>query len=279
MSRRLAALAIALAACCARTACSQTPSPLQEWQYEGGIILSQLFEPAPPKWRTVLGLSAQVAPLYTGSKPYRVDGGPVVDIRYRDIAFISAGEGIGVNLLHGEHYRAGVAMAYDLGRDTSDYESHLHGLPDISAAPAVKLFGSVVLSRKFPLVLRADARQYAGGAEGLIGDLSAYLPLPGSSRRFVMFAGPSVTFADHHYMQTEFGVDAAHSLTSGYPAFYPHGGMSAEGAGFSATWFITPRVLLNTNMAISRLRGGAAESPITQETTQRVVNLAAAYMW
>jgi outer membrane scaffolding protein for murein synthesis (MipA/OmpV family) len=273
----LPCVVLALSVFGARPALAQTPSPLQEWQYEGGIILAQLFKPNPPAWRSVLGLSAQVQPLYDGSKPYRVEGGPVIDIRYYNEAFISTGEGLGINLLHGDHYRAGLAVGFDLGRKESDYESHLHGLGDIDPAPVVKAFGSWVLAKKFPLVLRVDARKYVGGADGIAGDVSAYLPLPGSSERFVMFAGPSVTFADHRYMQKEFGVSPAQSLASGYPIFEPHAGMSAEGVGFSATWFITKHWLLNIDAAIQRLRGGAAESPITQRDTQRVLNLAFAH--
>ncbi len=276
---RFIVLAFLLAACAARPAWSQTPSPLQEWQYEGGIILAQLFKPNPPEWRSVLGVSAQVAPLYEGSKPYRVEGGPVIDVRYYNIAFASVGEGLGVNILHGEHYRVGVAVGYDLGREVSDYTSHLHGLGDINPAPVVKAFGSVVLAKKFPLVLRVDARRSIGGTDGVVGDVSIYMPLPGSSERFVMFAGPSITFANGSYMQRQFGVNAAQSLASGYPEFFPHAGTSAEGVGFSATWFITHHVLLNANAALSRLRGGAAESPITQETTERVLDLSAAYSW
>jgi outer membrane scaffolding protein for murein synthesis (MipA/OmpV family) len=59
-------------------------------------------------------------------------------------------------------------------------------------------------------------RKFIGGADGIVGDVSAYLPLPGSSERFVMFAGPSVTFADRRYMQKEYGVSAAQSLTFAY---------------------------------------------------------------
>jgi outer membrane scaffolding protein for murein synthesis (MipA/OmpV family) len=279
MARVLLVLAMVLLAGGVRPAWSQTPSPLQEWQYAGGIILAQLFEPNVPEWRTVLGLSAEVAPLYDGSKPYRVQGGPVIDVRYYNTAFVSVGEGLGWNILHGDHYRFGISMGYDLGRESDDYTSHLYGLPAINAAPTAKVFGEVVLAKKFPLVLRVDARQIIGGANGATGDISAYLPLPGSSARFVMFAGPSITFADRHYMQHVYGVDAAQSLASGFPEFYPHAGTSAVGVGFSATWFITKHVLLNVNAAINQLRGGAAESPITQERTQRVLDLSAAYSW
>jgi len=278
-ARLLAVAAIVLVGAGMRPVWAQTPSPLQEWQYAGGIILAQLFEPHPPRWRTVLGVSAQVAPLYDGSKPYRVEGGPVIDLRYYNTAFVSVGEGLGVNVLHGDHYRFGVSIGYDLGRRESDYTSHLHGLGNIDPAPAVKIFGEVVIAKIFPLVLRVDARRIIGGADGAVADVSAYLPLPGSSKRFVMFAGPSITFADGHYLQKVYGVNAAQSLASGYPEFFPHTGMSAEGVGFSATWFVTRHVLLNVNAALDRLRGGAAASPITQKTTQRLLNFSVAYSW
>ena len=77
---------------------------------------------------------------------------------------------------------------------------------DIGPAPVAKVFGAVVLSKKFPLILRGDVRQFIGGAQGAVTDLGVYSPLPGSSKTFGMFAGPSITLATRHYLQTEFGV-------------------------------------------------------------------------
>jgi hypothetical protein len=42
--RRLACAAPLISAFAARTAYAQTPSPMLEWQYSGGIILARLFE-------------------------------------------------------------------------------------------------------------------------------------------------------------------------------------------------------------------------------------------
>lgn len=102
---------------------------------------------------------------------------------------------MGVNIFHGSHYQVGFAMTYDLGRKEKDDLQNLHGMGDISAAPVAKVFGSWVISRYFPMILRVDARQFIGGAEGLVGDAGGYIPLPGSSKSFVMFAGPSITMA------------------------------------------------------------------------------------
>jgi outer membrane scaffolding protein for murein synthesis (MipA/OmpV family) len=264
-------------ACLPRMASAQTPSPLQEWQYSSGIVLQRLFDPDLPQWRIVVGAGEEVRPLYDGSRPYRGQAGPVFNIRYYDYAFASTGEGLGVNLLIGDNYRAGVALAYDLGRRVSDDYSHLHGLGDIDPAPVAKLFVSYVISKKFPLILRADVRQFAGGGDGAIGDVSAYMPLPGSSKKLAMFAGPSITFADHLYMQKEFGVSATQALGSGYPQYDSHPGIEAVGLGFSATRFISSHWLINVDAAVNHLYGSAAQSPITQRTGQRVVAVSIAY--
>jgi outer membrane scaffolding protein for murein synthesis (MipA/OmpV family) len=259
---------------------AQTPSPLQEWQYSGGIILARLFEPDLPKWRRIVGAAAEWQPVYDGAHAYRVTGGPLFDFRYRDVAYISSGEGLGYNFLRGSHYQAGIGLTYDLGREESDDYENLRGMGDIPPAPVAKLYAAWVLSRKFPLIMRVDARQFMGGAQGLVGDASVYMPLPGSSKSFAMFAGVSITLATEHYMQTLYGVTPAQAAASGHPVYeIPHAGTTAAGVGFSATKFITPHWLLNLDTAISQIRGSPAHSPIVEKRTQRVVALSLAYNW
>lgn len=278
-TRYLYCLAVGLWACLPSAAWSQTPSPLQEWQYSSGVALEKLFESKVPDWRVVLGVGAEYRPLYDGADLTRTQAGPVINVRYKDIAFASIGEGLGVNLLHGDHYRGGLAVCYDLGRLVSQDVSHLTGLGDIKRAPAVKAFFSYAVSKSFPMVVRADVRQIIGGADGMLADVDAYLPLPGSSRRLVMFAGPSMTYADHRYMQREFGVTTTQSIASGYPVYDAHAGSAAVGFGFSATGFVTTHWLIHLDAAVNHLLGSAAESPITQKTTQHALALSVAYSW
>src|SRR5260370_5047401 len=146
---------------------SQTPAQLQGWQYSAGIPLVRMCEPNLPDWRVQIGLAAEPRPAYEGARNYRTLAGPVIDIRYRDDYFMSAGEGIGANLVRGENYHAGISVGYDLGRRESDDLNHLKGLGNIEVAPVVKFFGSYVVSKQFPLVLRADLRPYIRGADGL----------------------------------------------------------------------------------------------------------------
>jgi outer membrane scaffolding protein for murein synthesis (MipA/OmpV family) len=278
-ARRLVYSALIVSVCLPGRAWSQTPSPLQEWQYSGGVALEKLFEPNVPEWRTVLGGGAEYKPLYDGASLTRTQGGPVINIRYKDFAFASVGEGLGLNLLHGDHYRGGLALCYDLGRLVSNDVGHLEGLGDIKRAPAIEAFFSYAVSKSFPLVVRADVRQILGGADGMQADLDAFLPLPGSSQKLIMFAGPSFTYADHRYMQKVFGVTTTQSEASGYPVYDAHAGADAAGFGFSGTLFLTQHWFINADTAVNRLLGSASESPITQRRVQHVLALSLAYSW
>jgi outer membrane scaffolding protein for murein synthesis (MipA/OmpV family) len=274
------ALALFITLCGTKFAAAQTPSPLQEWQYSGGVILARLFQPDLPTFRTVLGAAAELEPEYEGARADQVKVGPVINIHYRDIAYLSTGEGLGYNFLRGDHYQFGAGVAYDLGRKMKDDLTNLHGMGDIGAAPIAKVYGTYVLSRKFPLILRVDARQFIGGAQGAVGDVGLYMPLPGSSESFVMFAGPSITLATRHYMQTLFGVSESQSLASGHPQYeIATNGTTAAGVGFSATKFLNRHWLLNMDTAISQIRGGPAHSPLVERRTQRVLAVSVDYNW
>ena len=274
-ARSLAALVLVLLIAPLHPARAQTPSPLQEWQYLRWHHSGQAIRARSSHVRVIVGLASEVQPVYDGSRAYRI---PVLRpdflFYYRDIAFISSGEGIGYNFLRGDHYQFGLGVTYDLGRKAKDDLTNLHGMGDIDAAPVGKLYGSVVLSRKFPLILRVDARQFVGGAQGAVADAAVYTPLPGSSKNFVMFAGPSITLATHHYLQTLYGVDREQALASGHPEYLiTHNGTASAGVGFSATKFLGPHWLINIDGAIRQLRGDPAFSPIVERRTERAITI------
>lgn len=261
----------------ASNAQAQTPSPLAEWQYSSGIQLQRLFEPTIPTWQVELGLGSQFAPIADGLDRYQVQPGPVIDIRYDDYAFISSGEGIGINFLTFSHFRIGAAVTYDLGRRVREDFSHLKGLNNIQAAPEAKLFAEYTLAKIFPLTLRVDVRRQIGATDGLIGDVGAYTPMPGSSKHFAWFAGPSATYGDRRYMNAYFGVTPYQTTTSDYRQFDGQEGFKSAGLGISAAWLVTPHWIINVSSAANRLLGSAAASPITQTKYQGVVSLSAMY--
>jgi outer membrane scaffolding protein for murein synthesis (MipA/OmpV family) len=230
--------------------------------------------------QAVLGAGGEYRPLYDGAQNYRFVGGPIFDLRYKDLAFLSTGEGLGVNLIRGGNLTAGVALTYDFGRKSSDDESNLRGFPNIGRAPVVKLFANYVVSKDFPMVIRADLRQSLGrGPDGVVGDLSTYFPLPGSSKRLIMLAGPSVTWGSYRYLDDRFGVTPAESLASGHPVFQPNAGISGAGFGYSMTYFFTSHWLVDLDAAWRRLLGSAQDSPITERESARAAAFSVSYRW
>jgi outer membrane scaffolding protein for murein synthesis (MipA/OmpV family) len=259
---------------------AQTPSPLQEWQYVNAVPLMRLFQPTLPEWDVVLGAGGEDRPLYDGAQNYRFVGGPIFDARYRDIAFFSTGEGLGINLIRGTNLTAGMALGYDFGRKSSDDESNLRGFPNIGRAPVIKLFANYVVSKDFPLVIRLDLRQSVGrGPDGPVGDLSAYFPLPGSSRRLIMLAGPSITWGSQKYLRLRFGVTPAESDLSTHPTFSPTAGVSAAGLGYSATFFMNAHWMVEVDAAWRRLLDDAEESPITERASSAAGAFSVSYRW
>lgn len=256
---------------------AQTPSPLAEWQYSSGIQLQRLFEPKIPTWQVELGLGTQFAPAAPGLDRYRVQGGPGIDIRYKNRFFLSTGEGLGMNLFSFRHISFGTAISYDLGRSPHLDGEALSGLGTIHPAPELKVFATTVLTEGFPLTIRVDIRKQLGASFGYIGDVGAYMPMPGSSKTFSWFLGPTVTLADARYMNTYFGVSHAQAASSKYHYYHAHGGFRSAGVGMSANYFVTPHVIINLNAAYERLLGSAAKSPITQTVNEGVVSLSAMY--
>ena len=223
----------------------------------------EFFEPNLPDWQVVMGAAVEHKPLYDGAELTRTISGPVINIRYKGLWFASIGEGLGVNLWNGDHYRAGLALTYDLGRYVHDDVTHLTGLGD----SRWRRPQSIHLVRDLEVFSSGgarDVRQIIGGADGLVADIDAYLPLPGSSKRFVMFAGPSYILRPSLHAAGIWCDD--HPVDRLWlPVYDAHSGSDAMGASALAPRGSSRRtVLINFDTAINHLLGSAAASPITQ---------------
>ena len=274
---RLVLAGALLAAIAPASVHAQTPSPLAQWQYSSGILLEQMFEPKLPTWRIRLGASGSFQPRYDGSDRYHALAGPTIDIRYRDRFFLSTGEGIGMNVLTGPNWRVGLAAGYDLGRRAADDLGHLSGMGNINPAPSLRLIGQYAISKSFPLVLTADVRRDFGGDNGWIGDLGAYMPMPGSSETFAWFAGPTMTIADSRYMNSWFGVNAQQAARSGYRQYDASAGIRSVGFGVSANLTLKKHWIVSADGAFQQLVGAAAHSPITQSRASGVFDVSVIY--
>jgi outer membrane scaffolding protein for murein synthesis (MipA/OmpV family) len=258
---------------------AQTPSPLGEWQYSAGIPLEKMYKQQLPDWEVRLGVGSTFEPRYDGSDRYHMLAGPSIDIRYKDLLFASTGEGVGVNVLQGPNWRVSVAAVYDLGRRAHDDPSRLNGLGNINPAPEMKIAGEYVISKDFPLVLRAAFTRSFGGSNGWIGDFGAYMPLPGSNEKFYWFAGPSVSVADSNYMQSWFGVTPQQAIDSGYRPYSAGAGLKSAGFGITMIYFVNKHWFVSADGALRRLLGSAAQSPIIQSKTSGVTDISINYQF
>lgn len=273
MNSATARLALLIILFWAAAASAQTPAPFAYWQNAAGIVLAPLGGPI-PDWRATVGGGVADMPLYEGADHYKLEPAPAFDIRYSDIAFVSSGDELGVNLIRGETYRAGIAIGYDTGRN-AHLSGRLNGLGNVDAAPEPRLFAEAAF---LPFVLTADLRRAIGGHDGVIGDLGAYMPIVGT-KELVVFVGPSVTFANQRYMQSYFGVTTAQALGSraGFSPYQAGGGIKDAAFGASATYHFTDHWLIDADLAWERLINSAGNSPIVQDKNQLGVSVILGY--
>lgn len=70
-------------------------------------------------WNVNLGLGVAARPVYPGAKRYEASPVPMLSVRYRDTVFLTP-EGLGINLVNYNGFRAGPLLSYFAGRDQGD---------------------------------------------------------------------------------------------------------------------------------------------------------------
>lgn len=235
-------------------------------------------QPASPQespWTFVIGAAASYRPEYEGGKIYEASALPSLDVRYRDIAFASLREGIGVNLLRTAAFRAGVLVKYRFGRE-EDASDALRGMGDIDGTIEAGAFG-----RFTGRALRGsvEVRKGVNGHEGWVADLG--LDVRGRISDVMTFSvGPRVSWTDDTFAQTYFGVSAAQAARSGYRRYEAEGGIKSVGLAGSLGYQVTPAIGAGAFAQIGRLTGDAADSPIVKDRgnpTQASIGLSLTY--
>lgn len=253
-------------------ALGQDTFALPEWVLSAGVPLLAQSETAPSGWEATILLANEITPRYAGSKEYRFEATPLFDIRYKDIFFISAIEGLGINLSQSKTHRLGIALSYDLGR-SEDAAPILHGVGGINASPEIKVFADYVV---FPIVFRMDVRQALGGYRGLVTDIASYLPLYASDN-IVAFIGPSITWCNRATLESYFGISPAQSAASGLPRYEPSAGLRSAGLGTDVTWTIHDHWILNATGGIQRFTDRTYQSPLVQTRIESVLSISGGY--
>lgn len=236
-----------------------------------GVALAGQGPPPAEGWRVSLGAGLAVAPHYEGSKRYVGVGLPYIQASWRDIFFLGR-EGLGVNIVRGRKFKAGLGLAIDFGRD-EDTGSHtlanvrddaLAGMGDVDVALGVRAFASWTPGA---FTLRASVARYFGSPDrGLVCTLGASRGFR-LGEKFVLTPGLGVSLADSHYMGAYFGVSPAQAAGSQFPAFTAEGGLKDAHASLGLTWLAARGWAVNIRLTASQLLGDAAQSPVSQADT------------
>jgi MltA-interacting protein MipA len=186
--------------------------------------------PPASDWSVAVGGGALALPSHPGAASLRVLPLPFVDIRYKDVLFLSPIAGLGVNALSVETARFGVAFSPDFGRSASSSD-RLRGFGDISAGAMVKVFGTYSVG---PVALLADVRRELGGGDGTLADAGVTTTMP-ILPRLLLSATATLTWADAQYGRCS--RSSAPSCCSGRPpgARWSSGGSSRASAASSRT--------------------------------------------
>jgi outer membrane scaffolding protein for murein synthesis (MipA/OmpV family) len=228
-------------------------------------------------WSLTVGALGAAAPDYEGSNDYRFLGAPLIDLRYRNIAFLSSRDGLGVSLVRIGGFTAGPLLRVRFGRDQDDNDA-LKGLGDVGATVEAGFFANYRING-FNFGVKGGQGLNGGGHRG--AEVRADASYNGRlAERWLFSLGPSITWASDNYMDSFFGVNQTQAARSGYGVYNPGGGFKDVGFGGSLTWRFTDQAALTAIAEVKELLNDAADSPIVNQagsSTQGFVGLALSY--
>ena len=211
-------------------------------------------------WSIMLGGLTFVRPRYMGSDQYKVNGFPLVDIKYKNTSFLNYQEGLGVNLLYAPNFRVGVAFNYYGSRDEDDSDQ-LQGLSDIDAGVNVGAFGNISFGKfSTKLKIRQDISSNHDGL--IISGRMGYKTALTNKLRVNINIG--TTFANEDYMNTYFGISNVQSSASGLSQFNAGSSIKDFEGGLNFIYPINKNWTALTFTKYSRLLNDAASSPLVK---------------
>lgn len=207
-----------------------------------------------------IGVGGVYQPAYLGSKDYRFQPLPMLDIKWGRF-FANFQDGIGATIIDTETVTigAGITMA-----DNYRAKDAPPGIGKLSFGVGGRGF---VTLRKFGFEASAGLSQIiTGSTEGMIADFSLSRPIMVSER---LFLNPSIgtRWANRKHNNRYFGVSAQQSVASGLPEFRVGSGLLDAKAELGLQYRLTDRIGLGLVGGVSTLLGDVKESPIVEKKT------------
>ncbi|WP_250511137.1 MipA/OmpV family protein [Caballeronia sp. GACF4] len=211
-------------------------------------------------WKISIGPGLYVFPEFPGSSRIKVFPLPVQDISWRDRIFSQGPDVLGVNVLRGENYHAGMSVSFDFQSRSSPDDARLDGLPNVHYGPKLRLFADYTY---WAFTGSTAVYQDIGGTgQGLTAMADLYVSAP--IGRLLLSAGPGLTWANGAYTRTFFGVSQPDSVASGLPQYSTGSGLRDVHFNLAANYTISSHWSANLVAVVGRLERFAAGSPITE---------------
>lgn len=246
--------------------------------------------PKPDEPRYLLGLRVSRGPEYPGSRRQEQGLTPLWALYWGRWRITTAGTGAMMGFgsdaagpgpgasrdwLRGEHWKLGLGLRIDSGRDSEQAET-TKGLPDVPRTLRGRVQLQLQLDPRWTLsaALSPDLLNHRGGTE-LSLDLGRSLYRSGHAS---LTLGLGLSASDRRHLQSYFGVpegsDAARRLGQHYE---PGNGLTSAYINLSYMQALSPRWVLVGSWSEGRLLDAAAASPIVETTRQRSVSIGLAY--
>jgi outer membrane scaffolding protein for murein synthesis (MipA/OmpV family) len=159
----------------------------------------------------------------------------------------------------------GAALQYDFTRRlAADDERFLH-LRDIRDTPRFKLFASRTIF--FVTGDTSVATDIAGHSQGTLAQANLWFTIP-FAPRCLLSIGPGLTWADHDYMATFYGITEVQAARAPLAVYSARAGIVDRHLNGIATYDISSRWSLGASASVTHFGRDALHSPVTQQSSQ-----------
>lgn len=214
-----------------------------------------------------VGAGIDLAPRYLGSNEYYFLPVPLLNVTTPSGVYIGTTSGVGYKLDLPHNFYIDSSLNYAVGRkDTNEtFESGsdaLRGMGDVPNA----LVATVTAGYRFASVGSVSVAADVPLSNRSIGDswrVAFEVPMLVTASD-VLTTKTAVHLGSATYNQTQWGVNASQSATSGFRQYSPGGGINAVDLGLTWVHLLNRKWSVTTSGQVTRLVGDAGGSPIVQ---------------
>jgi MipA family protein len=247
--------------------------------------------PSPKTWTSSIGVATVAMPTYTGSNRYRVRAVPVIQLEFKDRAYLGSssggvGGGVGIYMIR----NSALSWSTELSGAGKRRESFGDGLAGMGTRDGGTFVGNNVAYRVGSLTAAANVAVGLGKDEGATGSVNAESRHM-LGRRWISAVSSGATFANSDNMTFDFGINSTQAgrrqalITAGDSRlsandgriYSPKGGLKQAQVSTSLGFLISTRTTAMAFATGTRLGNQAADSPLTRKRNGMMAGLGIVY--